>query len=110
MPQIGAISSGVKSLMCSAKALKPEVCASTYCRSYKPSVTIVLRMPLSIATSVPGLNCSMCVAWPRAMVDIVVAEPGAHQLLEQIGLLVRALGGAEAGQRAITITLADLLQ
>src|SRR5436309_1094991 len=63
MPQIAAISSGVKSLMCSAKTLKFAVCASTYCRSYSPSPTIVLRMPLSIATSVPGLNCSMCVAW-----------------------------------------------
>ena len=39
------------------------------------------------------------VAEPRAVVDVVAAEAGAHQLLEQVGLLVRALGRAEAGQR-----------
>ena len=39
------------------------------------------------------------VAEPRAMIDIVGAEAGAHQLLEQIGLFVRAFGRAEAGQR-----------
>ena len=40
------------------------------------------------------------VAEARAMVHIVGAEPGADQLLEQVGLLVRPLGGAEAGERA----------
>ena len=30
-----------------------------------------------------------------AMVDIVGAEAGAHQLLEQVGLFVTALGAAE---------------
>ena len=39
------------------------------------------------------------VAQPRAVVDVVAAEAGAHQLLEQVGLFVAALGGAEAGQR-----------
>ena len=39
------------------------------------------------------------VAEPRAVVDVVGAEAGAHQLLEQIGLFVRALGRAEAGER-----------
>ena len=39
------------------------------------------------------------VAEPGAMVDIVGAEALAHQLLEQVGLLVGALGRAEAGQR-----------
>ena len=39
------------------------------------------------------------VAQPRAVIDIVGAEAGAHELLEQIGLFVRALGGAEAGER-----------
>ena len=38
-------------------------------------------------------------AKPRAVVDVVRAEAGAHQLLEQIGLLVGALGRAEAGER-----------
>jgi hypothetical protein len=33
------------------------------------------------------------------VVDVVGLEAGAHQLLEEIGLLVRALGRAEAGQR-----------
>ena len=39
------------------------------------------------------------VAQARAMIDVVGAEAGAHQLLEEIRLLVRALGGAEAGER-----------
>ena len=39
------------------------------------------------------------VAEPRAMIDIVRAEAGAHELLEQIGLLVGALRRAEAGER-----------
>ena len=38
-------------------------------------------------------------AQPRAMIDIVGAEPGANQLLEQIGLLVRAFGRTEPGER-----------
>ena len=50
------------------------------------------------------------VAEPRAMVDIVAAEPGADQLLEQIGLLVRALGRAEPGQRAGPVAIADALR
>ena len=39
------------------------------------------------------------VAEPRAVIDVVAAEAGAHQLLEQIGLLVRPLGRAEPGER-----------
>ena len=35
-------------------------------------------------------------AQPRAVIDIVGAEAGAYELLEQIGLFVRALGRAEA--------------
>jgi len=34
------------------------------------------------------------------------AEAGAHELLEQIGLFVRALGGAEPGQRALAVAVA----
>ena len=140
---------------------------------------MTLSMPLSIATSVPFLNCIICQAWrlsawprgsmtmslaprlaaclkkvaatgmvlgrigadhdddvgvlalvegrghggradafeqrrhrggvaePRAVIDIVGAEAGAHQLLEQIGLLVRALGRAEAGERARAVAVAD---
>jgi len=45
----------------------------------------------------------------RAMVDVVLAEAGAHQLLEQVGLFVRALGRAEAGERVLVL-LADLPQ
>ena len=44
------------------------------------------------------------------MVDIVGAEAGAHQLLEQIGLLVRAFRGAEAGERARAVAVADFHQ
>ena len=50
------------------------------------------------------------VAQPRAVIDIVGAEAGAHQFLEQIGLFVRALGRAEAGQRPRPVAVADFLQ
>ena len=50
------------------------------------------------------------VAKPRAMVDVVGSEAGSHQLLEQIGLFVRALRGAETGERLRAITVADLHQ
>ena len=50
------------------------------------------------------------VAEPRAVIDIVGAEAGAHQLLEQISLFVRALGRAEPGQRLGAVAVADLLQ
>src|ERR1700752_63811 len=41
------------------------------------------------------------------MVDIVAAKAGADELLEEIGLLVRALGRAEPGQRPVPVTVAD---
>ena len=44
------------------------------------------------------------------MIDVVGAEAGAHQLLEQIGLFVRALGRAEAGQRIGAVAVADFLE
>ena len=44
------------------------------------------------------------------MVDIVAAKPGAHQLLEQIGLFVRALGRAEAGERALPVAIANFFE
>ena len=47
-------------------------------------------------------------AQPRAVIDIVRAEAGAHQLLKQIGLLVRAFGGTETGQRLGALLVADL--
>ena len=50
------------------------------------------------------------VAEPRAVVDIVGAEAGANQLLEQISLFVRAFGRAEAGERARAVTVADFHQ
>ena len=46
-------------------------------------------------------------AQPRAVIDIVGAEAGAHQLLEQVGFLVRALGRAEAGERLDPLLVAD---
>src|ERR1700722_517391 len=42
------------------------------------------------------------------MVDIVGAETGPHELLEQIGLFVRSLGGAETGQRLGALLVANL--
>jgi hypothetical protein len=47
------------------------------------------------------------VAEPRAVIHVVGAEAGAHQLLEQIGFLVRSLGRAEAGQRIGPDPVAD---
>ena len=44
------------------------------------------------------------------MVDVVRAKAGAHQLLEQIGLFVAALGRAEAGQRLRAVAVADRAQ
>src|SRR5215213_8219842 len=44
---------------------------------------------------------------PCAMIDIVGAKAGAHELLEQIGLFVRTLGGTEAGERARTVAITD---
>ena len=49
-------------------------------------------------------------AQPGAVVDVVVAEAEAHQLLEQVGLLVAALGRAEAGQRQRAVLLLDVRQ
>ena len=45
-----------------------------------------------------------------AVVDVVAAEAGAYQLLEQVGLLVRALGRPEAGQRLAPERVANGLQ
>ena len=48
------------------------------------------------------------VAKPRAMVDVVGAEARAHELLEEIRFLVRALRRAESRQRAAAARVADL--
>src|SRR5437764_1700406 len=44
------------------------------------------------------------------MIDVVGAEAGAHQLLEQIRFLVRTLGRAETGERLGALLVADLDQ
>ena len=41
------------------------------------------------------------------MIDVVGAEGGADQLLEQIGFFIRALGRAETGERTGTVLLFD---
>jgi hypothetical protein len=51
-----------------------------------------------------------CMAQPRAVVDIVAAEPRAHELLEEVGLFVAALGRTEAGQRLAAVLVAYLRQ
>jgi hypothetical protein len=48
------------------------------------------------------------VAEPRAMVDIVGAEAGPHQLLEQIGFFVRAFRRTEAREPLRALLLLDL--
>src|SRR5690606_34829351 len=50
------------------------------------------------------------VAQPRAVVDVVGAEPGADQLLEEVGLLVGALRRPEPGDRARPALGVDLLE
>ena len=50
------------------------------------------------------------VAQPGAVVHVVGVEPGPDQLLEEVGLLVGALGRAEAGDRAGPAVGADLGQ
>ena len=181
-PQTGAIASGEKSLTLLLQRLEALGVALDVLLVVEPSVMMVCSIAFSSATSLPGLNCSMMVAWrdrawprgsitislaprlaaflmkvaatgwligrigadhdddvgvhrggerrrhraradalhqrrdrrgvaqPRAVVDIVGAEAGAHQLLEQIGLLVRALGRAEAGERLRPMRVADLHQ
>ena len=47
------------------------------------------------------------VAQPRTVVDVVGAEALADHLLDEVGLLVRALGGAEAGERRSAVAVAD---
>ncbi len=46
-------------------------------------------------------------AQTRAVIDIVRAKAGAHQLLEEISFLVRPLGRPETGKRLCSLTLAD---
>src|SRR4051812_12186946 len=46
----------------------------------------------------------------RAVIDIVGAEPGAHELLEQICLFIRAFGGAEAGERTGAVAITNLYE
>ena len=49
-------------------------------------------------------------AQARAVIDVVRSEAGAHQLLEQIRLFVRAFGGAETGERPLAVGIAGLAQ
>ena len=49
-------------------------------------------------------------AQPRAVVHVVAAKAGAHQLLEQVGLFVAALGRAKARQRLAAVRVAQALE
>ena len=49
-------------------------------------------------------------AHPRASIDIVVAEGGAHELLHEIGLFVGAARGGDAAHRALAVFLLDALE
>ena len=46
-------------------------------------------------------------AEPRAVVDVVRTEAGAHELLEEIGLFIRPFRRAETGERARTVLIAN---
>ena len=50
------------------------------------------------------------VAQPRAVIDVVGFEARAHELLEQVRLLVRAFRRAEARQRLAAALVEDFLQ
>ena len=47
------------------------------------------------------------VAQARAVIDVVAAKAGAHQLLEQIGFFVCAFGGAKTGQGVFALGVAN---
>src|SRR5204863_530028 len=47
---------------------------------------------------------------PGTMIDVIGVKAGAHELLEEVSLLVRGLGGAESGKRAAASRIADVLQ
>ena len=47
---------------------------------------------------------------PRAVIDIVGAEAGANEFLEQVSFFVRSLGRAEAGERSLPVDVPDLTQ
>ena len=49
-------------------------------------------------------------AQPRAVIHVVAAKAGAHQLLEQIGFLVAALGRAKSSQRFFAKGVAQLFE
>ena len=46
-------------------------------------------------------------AQPRAVVDVVGAQPGPHEPLEQVGLFVGPLGRSESGQRVASVRISD---
>src|SRR5262249_6912003 len=50
------------------------------------------------------------VAEPRAVIHVVGAEARAHELLEEVSLLVRTLGRAESCKRLGTVAVADPLE
>ena len=50
------------------------------------------------------------VTQPRAVIDVVGAQGGPHQLLEEVRLLVGALGRAEAGEGAGAVGFLDLAE
>src|SRR5262249_58125653 len=50
------------------------------------------------------------VAQSRAVIDVVGAEADAHELLEEISLLVRTFGRAESRKRLRAVAVADRLE
>ncbi len=60
----------------------------------------------SLFEAIPGRG----MAHPRAGVDVVVAEAGTHEFLDQVGFLVRAAGGGDAADGVASILGLDSLQ
>jgi len=57
----------------------------------------------------PSISAATDEAWHSrvAVIDIVGAEAGAHQFLEQVGFLVRSFGRPKTGERFDALFIAD---
>ena len=60
----------------------------------------------------PSISAATLEAWHSRVQwsTLLRPEPGAHQLLEEIRLFVRALRGSKAGERTLAVGVADLQQ
>ncbi len=88
-----------------AVGLEPITKISSACST---SLTGLLTAP----EPTPSSSAATLDAWhrPGAVVHVVAAKAGAHQLLEQVGLFVAALGRAKARQRLGAVRVAQAFE